>query len=80
MASAKMDLSGLEAEYQTSQLYLKQIRHMIHLLREQVPRKIHLEGSVHGLIQEVRLALPQSNLFSKIASRSSMPKPRLNNY
>ncbi|KAL5103539.1 hypothetical protein TcWFU_004809 [Taenia crassiceps] len=53
MASAKMDLSGLEAEYQTSQLYLKHIRHMIHLLREQVPKKTHLEGSVHGLIQEL---------------------------
>ncbi|EUB59779.1 Coiled-coil domain-containing protein [Echinococcus granulosus] len=53
MASAKMDLSGLEAEYQTSQLYLKQIQHMIHLLREQVPKKMHMEGSVHGLIQEL---------------------------
>lgn len=43
MASAKMDL--------------KQIQHMIHLLREQVPKKMHMEGSVHGLIQEVRFTL-----------------------
>lgn len=54
MASAKIDLSGLESEFQCSELYLKQIKHIIHLVREQVPQKIQLEGTVHGLIQEVR--------------------------
>ncbi len=53
MASAKMDLSGLESEYQCSTLYLKQVQHMIHLVKEKVPKKIQLEGTVHGLIQEV---------------------------
>uniref|UniRef100_A0A5K3FF04 Coiled-coil domain-containing protein 77 n=1 Tax=Mesocestoides corti TaxID=53468 RepID=A0A5K3FF04_MESCO len=53
MTSAKMDLSGLESEYQCSQLYLKQVRHVIHLVKEQVPEKIKLEGMVRGLIQEL---------------------------
>lgn len=53
MASAKMDLSGLESEYQTSKLYLKQVQRMVHLLREQVPKTMKLQGTVNGLIKEV---------------------------
>ncbi|KAM7540688.1 hypothetical protein Aperf_G00000025571 [Anoplocephala perfoliata] len=53
MASAKLNLGGLESELQISRLYLNQIQRMVHLLRLQIPKRIQSEGGVHGLIQEL---------------------------
>ncbi|VDM02174.1 unnamed protein product [Schistocephalus solidus] len=53
MAAAKMALRGLEDEYACSQLYLEQVKRFIHLVKEQVPHKNRLEGTVRGLIQQL---------------------------
>nr|VZI37606.1 unnamed protein product [Spirometra erinaceieuropaei] len=53
MAAAKMALRGLEDEYACSQLYLDQVKRFVHLVKEQVPHKNRLEGTVRGLIQQL---------------------------
>ncbi|VDK89297.1 unnamed protein product [Dibothriocephalus latus] len=73
MAAAKMALRGLEDEYACSQLYLEQVKRFVHLVKEQVPHKNRLEGTVRGLIQQRGTVRSLADTNSKTLQENPAP-------